>query len=256
MLVDRPEDVRAGGDSGLDGVAGGEPDVLERLEAQRIRHRDVEVARIDRDRHDQMLPGDLLGDQFDRLGLDGRVGEVDQRDPELEGEGLGDLFFGGQPQGDNDVSQFLTPGALLGQGARQVLLGQKSGFHKQFAKTFPNGCQSSSFTGVSGPLYQYISEDPMTDLRVKPPLPGGIKMSSKGANDDASPRISIPPLQWGDGIRAVPGHAGPLFRLEMPQLRRNRRPGGGTEPGDGKEAQEEGGGVRSSSFQDFWSLFQ
>jgi len=32
VLVDRPEDVRAGGDGGLDGVPGSEPDVLERLE--------------------------------------------------------------------------------------------------------------------------------------------------------------------------------------------------------------------------------
>jgi len=141
VLVDRPENPRTGGDGGLDGVAGSEPDVLECLEAQGVGHGDVEVPVLDRDRDDQVLPCDLLGDQLDRLGLDGRVGKVDQRDPELQGEGLSDLVLGGQSQGDDDIAQFFAPRTLFGKGAGQALLGQKPGLHEQFADTLPCGRQ-------------------------------------------------------------------------------------------------------------------
>jgi hypothetical protein len=90
--------------------------LLECLEAQGVGHGDVEVPVLDRDRHDEVLPCDLLGDQLDRRGLDGRVGKVDQRNPELKGEGPGDLVLGGQPQGDDDVAEFFALRPLFGKG--------------------------------------------------------------------------------------------------------------------------------------------
>jgi hypothetical protein len=114
----------------------------------------VEVPLIEQDRHDQVFPGDLLGDQLDRLGFNGSVGEVDQRDPELEGEGLGDLVLGGQPLVDDDFAQFLAHGALYGKDTGQALLGQESGFHEQFAKTLPCTRQRiSSLGGIGLTLY-------------------------------------------------------------------------------------------------------
>ena len=109
VLVDGPEDVGPGGDERLDGEAGGEPDVLERLEAQRVGHRDVQVAVIDRDGDDEVFPGDLFLDEFDRLGLHGGDLQVDHGNAELHGEGLGDLLFRGQPEAYDhlpDLSRF------------------------------------------------------------------------------------------------------------------------------------------------------
>ncbi len=136
VLVDGPEDVGLGGDERLDGEAGGEPDVLERLEAQRVGHRDVQVAAVDRDGDDEVFPGDLFLDQLDRLGLYGGVLQVDHGNAELDGEGLGDLLFRGQPEGDDHLSELSPLRALLREGARKPLLTQEADLEEGFPQPF------------------------------------------------------------------------------------------------------------------------
>src|SRR5512141_1421292 len=52
----------------------------------------------------------------------------------------------------------------------------------------------------------------------------------------------MPPLRRRDGIRALPGYADPLLRVEVRELRRDRGPGRLQEPGAGPWVQEEGRG--------------
>src|SRR3990172_190064 len=136
VLVDPPEEIAAGRDGGLDGVPRGEPDVLERLEAQGVRHGEVEVLLLDRDREDQMLPGHLLADQIHRLGLHGGLLQLDVGNPELDREGLGDLLLGGHPQVDDHLPKLAPLGPLLDEGPRQAPLRQKARFHEQFPQPF------------------------------------------------------------------------------------------------------------------------
>src|SRR3989304_5219759 len=54
----------------------------------------------------------------------------------------------------------------------------------------------------------------------------------------------MPPVQRGDGIRAVPGHAGDVLRVALPELRRDRGSGRRPKPGRGGEAAAEEAGRR------------
>src|SRR3990170_5914367 len=55
----------------------------------------------------------------------------------------------------------------------------------------------------------------------------------------------MPPVQRGDGIRTVSGHAGPVLCMEVPELRGDRGPRRGQEPRAGrKEAEKAGDGVK------------
>src|SRR5512143_1057996 len=52
----------------------------------------------------------------------------------------------------------------------------------------------------------------------------------------------MPPLRRRDGVRALPGYADPVLRVEVCELRRDRGPGRLQEPGACPRDQEEGGG--------------
>ena len=83
-----------------------------------------------------MFPGDLFLDELDRLRFDGGILQVDQGDPELQGEGLGDLPLRGHPEGDDHLPQFPPLRVLLREGPREPLLAQQAGLDEQFPKPF------------------------------------------------------------------------------------------------------------------------
>src|SRR5512143_689385 len=65
----------------------------------------------------------------------------------------------------------------------------------------------------------------------------------------------MPPLRRRDGVRALPGHAHPVLRLEVRELWRDRGPGRFQEPGAGPREQEEGGWRMIAHLADFLSVF-
>src|SRR5512141_2782177 len=65
----------------------------------------------------------------------------------------------------------------------------------------------------------------------------------------------MPPVRRRDGVRALPGYADPVLRVEVCELRRDRGPGRFQEPGAGPRDQEEGGWRMIAHLVVFLSVF-
>jgi hypothetical protein len=66
-------------------------------------------------------------------GSGGFFVEIDIRESELKGEGLGDLFFGGQVHTDEYNADALAGPLVFCQGRREVVLSDEAGLNQALA---------------------------------------------------------------------------------------------------------------------------
>ncbi len=125
-----------------------ELDVVERHDVGRVGGRDGEPLAVLRHDQDAAAVGDGAGEQPDGVGDDEGAAEVDQRQAERLGEGLGDLPLGGEAAPDDDLPEPLAGLARLDvllrhQRGRQLLLGEDALLDEHLA-------QAPSLAGQGG----------------------------------------------------------------------------------------------------------
>ena len=74
---------------------------------------DGEDVVLEADGHDLVDAGHRLGDEFEHLGWDTGLVEVDDRHAPLLGEGFGDLLLGDEAHADGDLADDLAGGLFL-----------------------------------------------------------------------------------------------------------------------------------------------
>ena len=98
VLVDRLDDRFLGCQRDLDLPVQHEPELVDRLEVHRVGHDDLDGPVFLGHGHDEVFPGERLGDQLDDRGGNLHLVKVDVVHAELFGLGLHDLFHVGVAQ--------------------------------------------------------------------------------------------------------------------------------------------------------------
>ena len=123
VLLYGPNDIAVGRDVGLDSISGSELNIFQRIVAERIGHRNVQVPSPHLDRDDLVFLGQPLGDDLDPGGLDRHCLQVDARHPELGGKGGGDVVFGADTLFDDQLTNPLVAALAALQGFSRSLHG-------------------------------------------------------------------------------------------------------------------------------------
>ena len=111
----------------LDAIAGLELEVLHQAEQERVGHRDGEQVLVEANGDARSLERDVLGDQRDDVGVGRILSEVEVRETELVGKGLGDLAFGGEVEADEYRTQAFARAFVFRQRRLQVVFGDEPG---------------------------------------------------------------------------------------------------------------------------------
>ena len=112
ILVDRLDDRFLGGERDLDLAVQHEPQLVDRLEVERIMHDHTDGAALLGEGHDDVLAGERFGDELDDRGGDLDLVELDERQAVLLGLGLHDVVGVGVTQLDQRLLD-RPPGPLL-----------------------------------------------------------------------------------------------------------------------------------------------
>ncbi len=100
VLVDRLDDRFLGGQRDLDLAVQDEPELVDRLEVERVVHDDTDEPAFLREGHDDVFAGERFGDELDDRGGDLDLAELDEGQAVLFGLGLHDVVGVGVAQLD------------------------------------------------------------------------------------------------------------------------------------------------------------
>ena len=126
-LVDGLVDLRLAGEERQDLHVHAEQgaDLVERDHVEGVghRHRGPVGRGVEGDAEDVVAPGDVLGDQLDRLGVDDHLGEIDALLAELAAQHLADDRLGGEAETHQELAQVLAGLLLLGERDGDLVAG-------------------------------------------------------------------------------------------------------------------------------------
>ena len=99
----------------------------------RVGHGDGQRAALALEREDDVLRGDVAGDQLEDPGIDLEPREVHRRHAVLPGQHLGDLDFGDDARLDHHVAQAQATRLGFGGRRRELLASQQTFLQKEVA---------------------------------------------------------------------------------------------------------------------------
>ena len=154
VAVDRLLQVGGGRHRGADRAQlGRQADVVQRQHVGRVGQGDGEHVVGQGDRHRHVPHGDVAGQHRQGLVGDRQAAEVDERQPELVGEGAGDLHLVGEAQLGDDLPEPAPPARVLPlrpQGMLELVAREHAAVDQHLTEPAP-GCNAAGGAAIRAP---------------------------------------------------------------------------------------------------------